>query len=62
MRSVVGIIVVSGLLVVTWSAIFRVAPLDMLAPGAELLGAGKDGYKDVISLRAPCRFVEGGGN
>jgi hypothetical protein len=26
--------------------------------GAELLGAGKDGHKDVITLRAPCRFAK----
>jgi hypothetical protein len=26
--------------------------------GAELFGAGKDGHKDVTTLRAPCRFAK----
>jgi hypothetical protein len=30
------------------------------ALGAELLGAGKEGNKGVITLRAPCRFAKWG--
>ena len=26
--------------------------------GAEILGAGKDGHKGAITLRAPCRFAK----